>query len=177
MGFGATSILPRYLRVCLTRFLPGANPGSAPASRTPLGRGQPSPRREAAPPPRWEALGASCGLDDIHLSVCLAPGLRAAGLVATPLQALTQAGLSSPAATGHCRWKWISTLINPWLGWTPSFGWFFQEPHPSIISSLVCSGLAATCILLLPPPCPLFALSFLGAVPCPLAFSFSGFPW
>lgn len=78
------------------------------------GTGSASPRREAAPPPCREGLGASCGLDDICLSVCLAPGLRAAGLLATPLQALSQARLSSPAATGHCRWKWISTLINPW---------------------------------------------------------------
>lgn len=38
--------------------------------------------------------GASCGLADVCLSVCLASGLCATGLVATPLQTLTQAVIS-----------------------------------------------------------------------------------
>lgn len=69
----------------------------------------------------------------------------------TSPSALTQARLSSPAATGHCQGKWISTLINPWPDLPPSFSWFFQELCPSTVSSLGLQRFGNSLLPSLPP--------------------------
>lgn len=72
----------------------------------------------------------------------------------------------------------MSVLINPWWGWAPSSSWFFQEPHPSIISSL---GLWWFGNSLYPPPSfaslPLPTLHpSVGAAPYTFFFFSSAFP-
>lgn len=111
-------------------------------------------------------------MDDVRLSVCLAPCHWISSY--TSPSTLTQAWLSSPAATGHCQWKWISELINPWPDLPPSFSWFFQEPHPSIISwpgfAVVWQQLLTSLFLSLPPLA--HSSSFdLSELPCVLDFS------
>lgn len=133
--------------LCPSLFLLSKILGSASASLKPPGSpsrwawGQLSP---GAGGPAGSRTAVGKGLGSVpwfgrRPSVCL-PGSRPPCCWIssyTSSSALTQARLSSPAATGHCQWKWISVLINPWPDLPPSFSWFFQEPHPSTISSLV----------------------------------------
>lgn len=87
----------------------------------------------------------------------------------TSPRALTQAGLASPQPLGTGTGSGFQ-LINPWPHSPPSLSWFFQEPHPSVISSLCLQWFGKDSFPRLPPLAHSLPFHFL-ELPYVLCFS------